>query len=83
METTTIEQILADIRAASKANKWLFCTYRINTDKGIAPLGVKAFGKWVQRMECWGLCDGVSEQKTWKAFDAEFTRVVNSMVRSA
>jgi hypothetical protein len=83
METTPIFQIVADIREASKANKWISCTYQIRTDEGVASLGVKAFGKWVQRMELLGMADGIPEQKTWKAFEGEFNRVLDSMVRSA
>ena len=82
METTTIDQIFADIQAAAKAKKWVSCTYRINTDKGVFSLGVKAFGKWVQRMECCGITDSIPEQKTWKALKAELHATVNAIVRS-
>lgn len=82
METTTIDQILADIIAAKKSNKWLSCTYRINTDKGIFSLGVKAYGLWVQRLECCNLCDTIPEQKTIKAFKLEFMNSINSIIRS-
>lgn len=82
METTTLEQILADIQAAAKAKKWTCCTYRINTDKGVFSLGVKAYGKWAQRVECCGIADTVPEQKTWRAFNAAFYDSVNSIVRS-
>lgn len=82
METTTLEQILADIQAAAKTKKWVCCTYRINTDKGVFSLGVKAYGKWVQRVECCGIVDTVPEHKTWRAFNAAFHDSVNAIVRS-
>jgi hypothetical protein len=82
METTTIEQIFADIQAAAKAKKWVCCTYRINTDKGVFSLGVKAYGRWVQRMECCGLATTVEEKKTWRAFNTAFHDSVNGLVRS-
>ena len=81
METTTVEQILADIVSAKKSGKWLSCTYRINTDKGIFSLGVKCFGLWCQRMEICGMADSVPEQKTIKSFKQAFTDTVDSLVR--
>lgn len=80
METTTIQQILADIATAKKNKRWLSCTYRINTDKGVFSMGVKAYGWWVQRMQICEVCDGIPEQKTKKAFDAAFVSLVNSIV---
>lgn len=82
METVTLDQIFADMQAAAKAKRWLSCTYRINTDKGILPLGIKAFGKWVQIVQCCGISDSIPEQKTWKAAKAELHATVNAIVRS-
>ena len=80
MNTTSLDQIISDILQARKDKKWLSCTYRINTDNGIFSFGVKAFGLWVQRVECCGLTDSIPEQKTVKAFKEAFTKLFNSMV---
>ena len=80
-ETTTIQQILADIRENGKAGKWTSCTYRINTDKGVYTLGVKAFGKWCQRLELVDMRSDIAGQNTWKAFDSAFIAEVDRMVR--
>ena len=82
MNTTTLEKILLDIVAARKAKKWVCCTYRINTDKGIFSLGGKVYGWWAQRIECCGITDTIPEQKTIKAFSKLFFDSVNSIVRS-
>lgn len=82
METVTIDHIFADMQSAAKAKKWLNCTYRINTDKGVFSLGIKAFGKWVQIVECCGIADSIPEQKTWRTAKAELHATVNAIVRS-
>ncbi len=80
METYTLDQIV-DLILANKG-KWTISTFKINTDRGIFSLGVKAFGKWAQRIECCGIADGVPEQKTQKAFRAEFHKTVTAIVSS-
>lgn len=72
----TIEQIINDVCANHKSGKWLSCTYQ--TEYG--SIGVKAYGKWVQVVECCGFRDGIPEQKTIKSLRFELSSLLNSMV---
>ena len=44
-------------------------------------VGVKAFGRWVQRMECNGIRTDVPEQKTIRAFKQHVIAAVVSIAR--
>lgn len=78
----TSEQVAEAIANNARTGKWLSCTFTIATDKGPTGLGVKAFGKWVQRLEICHLVDGVPEQKTLKALKTETIKTIDAMVRA-
>ena len=80
MPISTLDQICDHMQTAARNKKWLCCTFRIATPKGEFSLGIKSFGKWVQRIECCGLVDSIPEQKTYKALRAEFIATVNRIV---
>lgn len=61
----TLDQLADTIVANVKTGKWLSATFDV---EGMpAGVGVKAYGRWVQRIECGGITTGVAEQKTNKA----------------
>ena len=39
-------------------------------------VGVKAFGKWAQRVEVHGIKGEVPEQRSWKAFQSELSALI-------
>lgn len=83
--TVTVEQIAQAVADNAKSGKWLSCTYQIAHPQavgGAVTVGVKAFGKWVQRVECVGLVDGLPEQKTLKALKAQVIGLINGMLQS-
>jgi len=60
-----------------KTKKWLNCTVKLQLESGIYSCGIKAFGKWVQRIEVCGLVESIPEQKTNKALAAELTKLLD------
>jgi hypothetical protein len=82
MNTTPIDTILDNMIACAKDKRWHSATYNINTDKGVFALGVKSYGKWVQRVQLCEYTDEVPEQRTYKALREEFIALVNRMVAS-
>ena len=63
----TVDQLADAIIANAKTGKWLSATFDVD---GMPAVGVKAFGRWVQRIECCGITTGVAEQRTNKALRA-------------
>lgn len=60
------------------------CRYDVSLPDGTTKaLGVKAYGKWVQRVELCGMVDGIPEQKTLKALKEKFADLINNMVKYA
>lgn len=57
--------------------QWLSYTVVIE-GKGV---GVKAFGKWVQRLECNGLKTTVEECKTLKEFKLKVAEALDGVMR--
>ena len=53
-----------------KSNKWLSGYYDVEISGVTYSIGIKAYGKWVQRLECNGKITSVEECKTLKAFSA-------------
>lgn len=82
MTNYTISEVIDAVAANVKSGKWISCTFPVSTDKGVFSIGVKAFGKWVQRVECVGMADGLSEQKTVKALRSELENLINRMIAS-
>lgn len=83
MNTLTIAQLAQVIADNAKTGKWLSCHFQVTHDRGTFGVGVKAFGKWVQRLECCGLCDGVPEQRTIKALKAETEKTLAQLLACA
>ena len=71
-----VQDIADAVAANAKTGKWLNCTFTLDDGNKV---GIKAYGKWVQRIECCGLVDGVCEQKTLKALKAEVISTITSM----
>lgn len=76
----SIDQVAQAIADNVKTKKWLSCTFQVQTEKGVFSVGVKTFGKWVQRVECCGMADGLPEQKTVKALREESARLIGRML---
>jgi hypothetical protein len=76
----TIDDLTKLVATNAKTKQWLNCTYQI--DGFPAGVGIKAFGLWVQRVECCGIADSVPEQKTQRALRAALTETLQGMQRS-
>lgn len=79
----TPSDLIETIVANAPKRVWLSSTFQITTERGTFGVGVKAYGKWVQRIECCGLCDGTTEHKTLKAFRADITQLLNRILAQA
>lgn len=79
----TPEELLNEVKAAARSGRWLNCTVPIDTAEGPIKVGIKAYGKWVQRMESAGVMTGVPERRTWKEFDPMFLGEVANLLRTA
>lgn len=78
------EEIAQAVVDNVKTGKWLSCTFTLehpNAPGGELSVGVKAFGRWVQRIECAGLIDGLPEYKTNKALKAGVVGLLDSLTR--
>ena len=82
MKTYTVEEIAAAIVANSKAgNGWLSCRFPVELPDGTRQsVGIKAFGKWVQRIECCGFVDGLPEQRTQRDLRAKVVEKITHMM---
>lgn len=60
-----------------KSNKWLNCTVSVTLQNTTFNVGIKAYGKWVQRIELCGIVESVPEQKTNRALGAELTKLLD------
>jgi hypothetical protein len=83
MDTVTVDQLCAIVAQNAKSKKWISCTFKVQTDRGVFPVGVKAYGLWVQRVECLAMCDGVPEQKTQRALRAQLAELLTRMLSRA
>lgn len=79
-QAQTVQAVAQAIADNAKTKQWLSCTFQVQTEKGVFSVGVKAFGKWVQRIECCGFVDGVPEQKTLKALRDESEALISRML---
>ena len=82
MNALTIEQFATLATDNAKSAKWLSCTMPVEHNGAVYQVGIKSYGKWVQRIECCGITDGVPEQKTLKAMKAGIVAAVESILRS-
>ena len=71
---------LMQIKQAAKEGVWVSKLYHLNNGE---TLGIKAFGKWVQRIEYKGIRSDIPEQKTWKAFEDLFTAEITKLLSSS
>lgn len=81
----TMEQFAQAVADNAKTGQWLNCTFKLTHPEAVGgtfAVGVKAFGKWVQRIECQGIRDTIPEQKTLKAFKAAVVESVNGLLQS-
>lgn len=77
-----IEDVVEEVVKNANSGKWLSCTFRVEAPDGTEHgLGIKAFGKWVQRVEVCGLVDGLPERKTLKALRASLTDLLTRMLK--
>lgn len=76
----TPQELADQIVANVKTNKWLSATFDI--DSLPHRVGVKAYGRWVQRIECCGIYDSIPEQKTNKALRAAVIETLDRIQRS-
>lgn len=84
-QTVTVEQIAQAVADNAKTGKWLSCTFQLAHPQavgGAVPIGLKAYGKWVQVMQCYTVRDGIPEQKTLKALKAAVIEHINGMLYS-
>lgn len=60
-----------------KTKQWLNCTVPVTLHNTTFNVGIKAYGKWVQRIELCGIVESVPEQKTNKALALELTKLLD------
>ena len=78
----TIESVAAEVVANVKTKKWLSCTFQVQTDKGVFGVSLKAFGKWVQIIQCCGIRSDVPECKTLRELREKTETEIRAILRS-
>lgn len=68
-----VELLLANVRT----NKWLSCTVDVEGRK----VGVKAYRRWVQRLECCGITATVNECRTQREFSKQILQELEGVMR--
>ena len=82
--TATPETIAQAVADNAKSGRWLSCTFQVqHPDGALLSVGVKAFGRWVQRIECAGLADGIPEQRTLRDLKARTAEIIRAMLAQA
>ena len=79
-----IDKFINLIVSNAKTKKWLSCTEIVQLESGeLATIGVKAYGRWVQRIECNGMRGNTGmDYKTVKAFREAVTGEVTNLLRA-
>lgn len=77
----SFNEMVAEIVANAKTDKWLNGAYAIEYEGKAYYIGVKAYGKWVQRIQCGDRYASTTEQKTLKAFKAEVTNELEHLLK--
>ena len=77
-----IEQIVKTVVDNAKTNKWLSCHMELTHGDMNYQLGVKSFGRWVQRLELVGIVSNVPEQKTNKRMAELLTLEIQVLLKS-
>lgn len=76
-----VEQFVNQVTNNAKTKQWLSCTESVERADGQCfAVGIKAYGKWVQRIECGSYVDGIAEQKTIKALKEQLTALVTQLL---
>lgn len=80
--TYTIDQFVDLViqNARAKPARWLNCTVQIEGFP--AGVGVKAHGRWVQRVECSGIADGLPEARTLAQLRTDLTDLLGRIQRA-
>lgn len=60
----------------SKNQKWHINEYVVDGEK----IGIKQFGKWIQRMEVGGYINGINQQTTQKALREQLEEFLNKVL---
>lgn len=87
--THTVESLAAVIvdNARGGAPRWLSATFDVRYGGEFFKVGVKSYGKWVQRIECCGVTASVPEVRTLTALTAavrtELTGVLSAVAGKA
>lgn len=83
METLiTIDQLAQLVANNAKSKQWLSAHFSITHNGETYRIGVKSFGKWVQRMELNGIVSNVPEQKTLTRMRELFTLECTYLLRA-
>lgn len=71
MQNKTIDTLTACIvdNARGGALRWLSATFLVDYKGQCFAVGVKAYGKWVQRIECCGITSSTVEVRTLRDFE--------------
>lgn len=70
MSILSKENFINNIITNAKAKTWINSSFDVqlgNAEKQTVNIGVKAFGRWIQRLQVNGLYESITEQKTNKA----------------
>jgi len=76
-----IDTYVSAVIAHAKTNTWWNCTVEVSHGGKIHTVACKAFGLWVQRVECCGIRSDVQECKTQKAFRLALTNELEKLLR--
>lgn len=79
--STTIDQLCEAVAENVKTKSWYNQRLFIEHDGHTYAVGIKAFGKWVQRIETNGRVGGVEETKTIKALKENLRKELIGMFR--
>jgi hypothetical protein len=60
-----------------KTKQWLNCTVPVTLQNTTFNVGIKTYGKWIQRIELCGIVESIPEQKTNNALSAELTKLLD------
>ena len=73
----TKQEFIDTIVNNHRTGHWLNATFDVEGRK----IGVKAYGKWIQRLEHNGRSDGTVEARTVKAFRSDVEELYEGIIR--
>lgn len=77
-----IDEVTKTIVSNVKTGKWLSCHLELTYGDATYQLGVKSFGRWVQRLDLVGIVSNVPEQKTNKRMAELVTLEIECLLKS-